>query len=354
MVLKMNLLSNNNLNGELVFKNIEQKLFENVNAPKLIIKNSIVKNCDFINVNLGHCDLLSSKLYNVSFKNVSFSCADIYSLWFSECKFDSVNFSGAGIGDISFIDCDFIDCKYEDAGLNNCIFSNCHFKNINLVSAGFTLNQYNECKFTSCKFTSSFHYQIFHRCDFDNVEMEYSLLKYNFGIGVKGIKYVKNEIPFENQEKLFELLSTECVVNNLFLNAVFVNFNMSSSINPQLILKSIDAIELLLSRGILIRSDEIFFLKKLYQFMYEKQMMSPILLYQLLDKLKNFNILEKSDIAYVKSRESLSMIYNDLYFNFFMFCDKLQQNLDRLPQFEVPLNYSLIMNTSLAYHLQNY
>lgn len=72
--------------------------------------------------------------------------------------------------------------------------------------------------------------------------------------------------------------------------------------------------------------------------MYEEQMIAPILLYQLLNKIRDFGTLEQNNIAYAKSRQSLSLIYNDLYFNFFMFCDKLLQNLECLPQYETPLN----------------
>lgn len=58
----MGLLSQINPNNELVFKNIEQQTFENIDIQKFTIKNSIVKECNFINANLGHCDLLSNKL----------------------------------------------------------------------------------------------------------------------------------------------------------------------------------------------------------------------------------------------------------------------------------------------------
>lgn len=333
----MNLPSENSLNGEIIFKDINQQLFKNVDAQKLTIKNSNITSCDFVNVDLGHCDLLSSKLYAVSFKNVSFNYADIYSLWFSECKFDNVDFSGAGIEDIIFNNCQFNNCIFKNVGLKNCVFSDSCFMNINPVSSSFTLNQYDDCMFKQCKFEGSFQYQIFNQCEFDNVEMEYSLLKYNFGIGNKEIRYIKDNIQIEDAAQLYELLSNECMEQNLFLNASFVNFNMLPSINPQLILKSIDAIEIILSHEILLRNDELLFLKKLYQFMYEKRMITPILLYQLLSKMRNFSSLEQSNIAYVKSCEFLSLIYNNLYSNFFMFCDKLQQTLELLPQYEVPL-----------------
>lgn len=352
MVLNMDLPSKISLKEELVFQNIEQQSFENLNAQKLTIKSSVIKNCDFFDVDLGHCDLLSSKLYNISFKNVSFICADIYSLWFSECKFDNVDFSEAGIEDITFINCQFKHCIFENVGLKNCVFSSSHFIDITPISASFTLNQYNKCTFEKCKFESSFHYQIFNQCTFYNVEMEYSLLKYNFGIGNNEIRYVKNNILIENAIQLYELLSDECIKQNLFLNAAFVNFNMTSSINPQLILKSIDAIEIILSKEILIRNDEILFLKNLYQFMYEEKMIAPILLYQLLNKIRGLGTLGQTNIAYVKSRQSLSLIYNDLYFNFFAFCDKLQQILECLPQYETPLklfiDYDSEPNISLA------
>jgi hypothetical protein len=258
-------------------------------------------------------------------------------LWFSECKFDNVDFSEAGIEDITFINCQFNHCIFENVGLKNCIFSNSHFIDINPISASFTLNQYNQCVFEKCKFRSSFQYQIFNQCNFYNVEMEYSLLKYNFGIGKKEIRYVKNNIMIEYPTQLYKLLSDECIKQNLFLNAAFVSFNLESSMNAQLILKSIDAIEIIISKEILIRNDELLFLKNLYQFMYEEKIITPILLYQLLNKIRSFGALAQTNIAFAKSRQTLSLIYNDLYSNFFMFCDKLQQTLECLPQYETPL-----------------
>lgn len=333
----MNLLSEINSNNELVFKNIEQQIFENIDAQKLTIKNSIIRKCNFVNVNLGHCDLLSSKLYKVHFKNISLNCADMYSLWFSDCKFENVDFSDAGIEDITFINCKFHDCIFENTGLKNCVFSNSHFFKIIPNSAGILLNQYYNCVFEQCTFRGTFQYQIFDKCKFFNVKMDYSLLKYNYGIGKHEIEFFKNDISIENLAQLHDLLLDECVEQALFLNAAFVDFNLSSTINPKLIIKSIDAIGLMLSKEILIRTDEILFLKKLYQFMYESKMIAPILLYELLNKIRDMNKFQSLNIAYAKSRETLSLIYNDLYYEFFTFCDELQLKLESSPQFDTPL-----------------
>lgn len=333
----MSLLSQINSNNELVFKNIEQQTFENINIEKLTIKNSIIKECNFIDVNLGHCDLLSSKLYKVYFRNVSLNCADMYSLWFSDCKFENVDFSDAGIEDITFINCQFQDCKFENTGLKNCVFTNSQFFNIKPNSAGIILNKYNDCVFEECAFKGTFQYQIFDNCKFINVIMDYSLLKYNFGIGKKEIEYYKDNLLIKDIIQLHKLLLNECAEQNLFLNAAFVDFNLSSTINPKLIIKSIDAIERMLSKEILIRNDELLFLKKLYQFMYESKIIAPILLYKLLDKIMEMNKFQLLNIAYAKSRETLSLIYNDLYFEFFTFCDELQIKLENIPQFDMPV-----------------
>lgn len=328
----MNLPSNITLNEELVFKNIEEQSFENIETKNITIKNSIIRNCKFINVNLGHCDLLSSKIYGVFFKNVSLTCADIFSIWFSECEFDNVDFTGAGIEDITFFNCHFNHCTFEDVGLKNCTFSNTSFVEIAPISSSFILNQYNNCTFEICKFAGSFQYQIFENCEYKDVDIDCSLLKYNFGIGMKkGVCYLKNNIQVEDLTYLYKMLMEECSKQKLFLNAAFVNFNFEHFINPQLILKSIDAIEIMLSNEILIRNDELLFLKKIYQYMYEHKMIAPILLYQLLNKMREFDIALDSNIAYTKSREALSLIYNDLYSNFYKFCDSLQETLENIP-----------------------
>lgn len=334
----MNMLSQGNLNGELIFKNIEQQSFNNIHAQKLAIKYCIIRDCSFFSVNMGNCDFLSSKIYNVSFKNVSFVCADIFSLWFSECEFENVDFSGAGIEDITFVNCHFNNCTFEDVGLKKCVFSNTRFSKINPLSSSFILNQYNNCVFEDCKFGGSFQYQIFDSCKFENSKIEYSVLKDNFGIGLKdGIQYIKNDIPMKQIDQLYDLLLKECLDQKLFLNASFVSFNFETLINPQLILKSIDAIEIMLSKEVLIRNDELLYLRRLYQYMYEKRMIAPIVIYQLINKIKNLHSSMYSNVAYAKSHEALSLIYNDLYFKFCEFCDNLQEILENLPQYETPL-----------------
>lgn len=306
--------------------------------PKIIIKHSVIRKSTFLNVDMRNCDFLSSKIYNVTFKNVSFACADIYSLWFSGCKFENVNFSGAGIEDITFIDCYFDDCIFEDVGLKRCIFTNTHFTKIEPTSSGFILNQYNNCIFKECNFNGSFQYQIFDDCIFENVMMDYSVLKYNFGISLKtGILYVKNNLPLSQTQNLYELLVDECIEQKLFLNAAFINFDFASSINPKLILKSIDAIELMLAKEVLIRNDELLYLRRLYQYMYEKHMIAPIIIYQLLNKIKKINSLMYTNIAYVKSSEALSLIYNDLYFRFYEFCDDMEKLYMTLPTHNLPM-----------------
>lgn len=334
----MNMLSQGNLNGEQIFKNIEQQSFNNINAPKLAIKYCIIRECDFVDVNMENCDFLSSKIYNVFFKNVSFVCADIFSLWFSECVFENVNFSGAGIEDITFVNCHFNNCTFEDVGLKKCVFSNTLFSKIKPLSSSFILNQYNNCVFESCKFGGSFQYQIFDSCKFENTEIEYSVLKDNFGFSLKdGIQYIKNTIPIKETNQLYDFLLKECIDQKLFLNASFVSFNFETLINPQLILKSFDAIERMLSNEVLIRNDELLYLRRLYQYMYEQGMIAPIVIYQLINKIKKLHPLMNSNIAYAKSYESLSLIYNDLYFKFCEFCDNLQETLENLPEYETPL-----------------
>ncbi len=329
----MNFPAKYNLAGEHVFKNIEGQIFEDLNCKKVIIKNSIIKNCNFIDVNMENCDLVSSKLYDVSFKNVSFNCADMFSLWFSECNFDGVDFSGAGLDDIVFIKCSFSDCVFEDVGLKNCSFTNTVFNNINPLSSSFILNQYYNCVFKCCTFRDTFQYQIFHDCQYDTVEMDYSLLKYNYGFGTKnGILYSKKGVFFESSEYLSKMLIEECINQNLFLNASFVTFNFEQCINQNLVLNSFDAIERMLSKEILIRNDEILFLNQLYQYMYKHRLIAPLTLYILLKKIIKLTSLSNTNIAYSKSYNSLFIMRNDLYFTYFDFCDNAQEQLDNLPR----------------------
>lgn len=334
----MNLPIMKDLESEIVFKNLNQIHSKNKDMYGIIIKNSIISECIFEKNNMNNCDLLSSRIGSVKFVDVTFNSADIFSSWFSNCEFVNVDFSGASVEDITFVDCIFDNCIFNNTNFKNSIFNCTIFKHMEPVSCVFSLNTYNNCSFNSCSYRGSFQYQIFNNCKYDNVLMDSSLLKYNFGLkNAIGIQYYyQNQIIQEFQE-LKHLLINDCYKHNLFVNAVLVSYNFDE-INPELAIKIFMALKKMLSNDILLRNDELVFLKSLSHFLYIQRLIAPIVIYKMFESIKEIYSNSIDNTAFLKCRESLNMIANSLYFDFSDYCNELRDSIEEMPNYSAPIN----------------
>ena len=137
-------------------------------------------------------------------------------------------------------------------------------------------------------------------------------------------------------------LLTECLVQKLFINAVIVDYNFSDAINPELAIKSIKAIGRMVEYEILLRTDEMIFLKNLYHHFYINGLIAPIVLYRLFEDLKKIYVEESPDnIVIIKSKEAMYMISNSLYFDFSDFCEKLRISLEEKIKYIVPVQIKI-------------
>ena len=342
----MDLPTISSLEQEIDFKNLSGLTFKNCNAIRTIIRNSIISECLFKDVNLSHCDLLSTKIHATIFNRVSFDGADIFSMWFSGCQFINADFTGAGIEDVTFLNCTFQNCIFDGVGLKECTFTNSHFQNIKPDSSTFTLNDYEKCTFCDCVFKGSFFYQIFKKCQFKDVSMDCNILKYNFGLGkISGITYFHKSCIIQDADTLRNDLIIQCSDQKLFINAVIIDYNFSDEINPELAIKSIKAVGIMIENDILLRNDELTFLKKLYHHLYVSDLIAPIVLYRLFEELKKICTKEyPENIVISKSRESLYMISNSLYFDFSDFCERLRSSISEKIDYIAPIQIQMHYN----------
>lgn len=334
----MNLPDTLEKEDQIVFKNIKRKIFKNQIAKYIIIRNSIIAECTFENVDIGNCDFICNKICEAEFRNVNFDSADIFSTWFSNCIFQDVDFTGASIEDITFIDCKLVNCIFEDVSLKNCIFNCCSLMRIKPDSCIFSLNNYNLCNFKECSFFGSFQYQIFKECKFSNVLISSSVLQYNFGLGniTSGIEFVHNEKIINNQIDLKNLLISDCISYKLFVNAVITSYNFENYINPELAIQSITALELMLKNNLLLSNDELLFIKQLYHYLYENNLIAPIAIYKMFEAVKKIYNDSLDNIAYLKCKDSIYTVANGLFFDFNNFCEKLIEFIHQIPAYNEP------------------
>ncbi len=331
----MNLPIADKIEKEINFMSIEHKEITDTDLHGISIRNSVISECLLKNVDLHNSDLLGTKIYKTVYQNVNYRNADIFSLWFSKCKFINIDFTGAGIEDVSFIDCIFENCILDHVGLKNCRFERTCIIGLSPTSSTFSLNTYSKCTITKCKFKGSFVYQIFDACEFENVEMDISLLKYNHGIGdIKQISFISDE---EERVTEFSGIVNECLNHNLFLNAMFVSFNFESYINPEVALESVNALNKMLQYDILLQENELQHFKNLFHYFYYKKSIAPIVLYKMFDQIKQVYLNPIENVAYNKSRNLLYQIGNSLYMDFSEFCDKLKDDIYKLPSHLLPI-----------------
>ncbi|MBQ3546557.1 MAG: pentapeptide repeat-containing protein [Lachnospiraceae bacterium] len=334
------------LNEIINLSKIENKTFKNYEAPQLEIRNSIIINCIFDTTNLNHCDLLSTKVYSSTFDNINFNGSDIFSMWFSECQFTNVNFSGSGLDDITFINCNFKNCNFDGIGLKNCTFINTVFEKIKPNSSTFTLNSYEECTFSDCVYKGSFNYQIFKNCKFNDVLMDKNILNNNYGIGnVTGITFIDKFGTVQKKETIKTDLISDCLKQQLFINAAMVEYNFAPKINPNLAIKSIEAIGIMIKNNLLLRNDELNFMRKLYHFFYINGLIAPIVVYKLFELINKICINEYSqNITLDKNKEALYLITNSLYFDFCDFTEKLKKTIDDTIKYDLPVYVKIHYN----------
>lgn len=325
------------LEKEINFKKIRPQKFINKNMSRINIRNSVISDCIFEKTDMHNCDLLGTKIYNTIFTDVNLKSADIFSLWFSECKFVNVDFSGAGIEDVTFVNCHFENCIFDNVGLKKCDFDSSEMIGISPISSTFSLNTYRDCKISKSDFKGSFVYQIFENCDFESVNMDISLLKYNYGIGnAEGIIFYSNENVFESIIPNKEQLVEDCLKENLFINAVFITYNFESYINPCLALESVSAIEKMLCNDILIQDNELYFYKNLFHFFYLRKAVAPIVIYKMFERIKEIYLNPINNIAFSKNKDILYFIANGLYLDFNDFCTNLINELNGIPNYNAP------------------
>lgn len=321
----------------IIFKDIIKTSFNNQNAKYVDIRNSIITECTFINVIIDNCDFICNKVSDSEFHSVSFVSADIFSTWFSDCIFKEVDFTGASIEDITFVNCKFEYCIFKDVSLKKSIFNNCSLIGIKPDSSVFSLNEYNLSNFIDCAFRGSFQYQIFNACKFSDVYIASSLLQYNFGLGYcSGIKYIHNKQIVIDIDCLKENLVNDCATHKLFINAVIIKYNFAEFINPELAIKSINALGKMLNNNILLSNDELTFMKQLYHYFLLNKLIAPVTIYYLFEEFKKIYATPMNNIAYLKCKDPVFMIANSLFLDFNNFCKDLIKSIKDMPHYVEP------------------
>lgn len=236
--------------------------------------------------------------------------------------------SDASISDSTFIDCIFEETVFRCVNLSNCQFENCVFEQFPIDESTVSLNTFIHCQIKNTNFTDSFYYQIFNECDFINVSFQASLLGYNFGFSTDIISQLKKCFNLQDVENIF-------IDNKLFINAAILRINQTQDQYDCALVACSKAINQMITSDIMIKSEEIQFLKNLTIFFNEKKQIAPISLIQIWQNLHEIISSGFNNIAINKALPHIREYLNTLYLSFQNFLEKLQSRLSRLPQGQI-------------------
>lgn len=305
-------LSNYNPNAKV----LDDKEIKSIKKYKEKLSYLTVQNSCCSDSTLKNCDIVGSKFYNCSFNNVSLNNADIISLQVSKCKFTDVNFDGTCIEDIDFRNCIFENCSFKNFTMKNCCFTKCKFYKFKPYCCLCELNNYVKCTFIDSAFSSSFHYQIFSDCKFFNTTTEIELLGYNYGLlSNDQIALSKDTSP----KCLASINNIKCLYGkyleqNLYTNAFILKINSEYDNNQSVLLLWAEFLEVILKNNVIIKSNELLFIKNIISFFSSQNRIAPLLLFMLNNRL--INIINKFPINNSKTRDDIILLINTIYFEF--------------------------------------
>ncbi len=287
----------------------------NANKYKEKINYLTVQSSSFNYSTFKNCDIVGCKFYNSKFSDILLNNADIISLQVSNCSFTNVCFDGTCIEDIDFNNCIFEKCSFKNFTMKNCYFTGCEFHEFKPSCCLCELNNYMGCMFIDSVFSSSFHYQIFSDCTFNNTSTELELLGYNYGfLSNSQINIEDTGKKSYDSAKSVESLYDNYLKQNLFTNAFILKINCEYDNNPSVLLLWAEFLEIILKNGIIIKSNEIVFIKNLISLFSSKNKIAPLLLFVLNNKL--INTVNKFPIESSKTRDDIILLINNIYFEF--------------------------------------
>lgn len=297
----------------------------NKNLERIHLNSSAVLSGGLKNVCFFNASFFSTKFSDVTFAQCNLQSIDMCSIWANGCQFLNCDFSEATISDSTFINCHFDNAVFESISLTRCQFIDCSFQDISTNDSTISLNTFTGCRIVGADFKESFYYQTFENCTFSDVNIVPELLGFNFGFSPELFRSL-------SQSANLDELYADFTGNGLFVNAAILRINQLQDHYDAAMVACVAALGQMIQNDILIKADEIEFLKSLTMYLQARQQIASISVLRIWQLLDNYLMCESANTAAGKAIPHIREFANTLYFNYMEFQKKLQEQLARLPQ----------------------
>lgn len=304
-----------------VFPTLE---LEDKNLEFLHLVSSAVLSGHLTSVCFYNASFLSTKFSRIFFEECNLKSSDLCSIWANECCFQNTDFSNATISDSTFVNCTFDKNIFESISLTRCQFTDCTFEHLLIDDSTFSLNTFIRCHIKKAYFTESFYYQIFDNCTFYEVKIDPTLLGYNFGFSPNVLARIVTKSDLKGADDDFTR-------KNLYINAAILRINQVQNYYDEAMIACVAALGQMIKNDILIKADEIEFLKNLTSYFLENKQIAPISILRIWQLLNNKIMNIPPNIAANKAMPLIREYANMLYFDFLDFQKALQTQLYQLP-----------------------
>lgn len=309
--------------AKISFQKFDSLELKDKDLEELELISSIVLSGTLCKIYFFNVSILSTQFTRVKFEDCDMKSADIGSVWASECLFVNTDFSNATFSDSTFIKCTFDECIFKSINLTRCQFIDCTFNQFLIDDSTFSLNTFTRCHIIKTEFTESFYYQIFEDCIFEKANINPYLLGFNFGI---------SPLNFEGTSTI-KITETEAMLKNcgLYINAAIFRINQLHGYYDEALIACVAALGKMIQNDILVKADEIEFLKNLSSYFQERKEIAPISMLHIWQLLNRLIIDASSSIAINKAAPYIREYANTLYFDFIDFQTNMEHAFSQYP-----------------------
>lgn len=300
---------------------------ENENLHSVTFKWCNFSQCKFIHTILADSDWDSCQVSECEFKDISFENSDITSTYFENCNFHNVCFKGASMTDLTFSNCTFNDCDFNHMGLSSSVFDKCFLVNFKLRQSTTSLNSYKKCLFTNAKIRGNFFYNLFLDSNFIKSTISEELVCVNFGFSKK------NLIELSLDKEHLKNIQQTCLDNKDIVGATIISLNLEENFYDCAIWTSIQIILKQLKAGILIRSEQLLFLRAVIKYLMENNKISLYTILAIISTLEKLNTFEQN-IALQKSKEVINQLNNELFDYYHKYIKQIDNELKQVNNFQ--------------------
>jgi len=249
-----------------------------------------------------------------------------------------VTFDGTSIIDSTFIDCNFIDCNFRGITLTESIFDHCSFNRFEYDDSSITLNVFSGCTISNALFKGSFLYQIMDQCTFDNTKFEPVVFTSNYGFSKDIIDATIT--PTQLDDLRNKLLSQGSLISNAILS-----INIDNELYDMALGLCVIAIIKMIERDILVKNDEISFIRTLFERFSRKGELAPITVMYAYKELRKAISDSPKTIAFEKAINSIRHFINTLYFMTLPFYESIQTNVKQYAISGLEIDITVVYNT---------